>query len=70
MPVSHDDHVVGCSPEWIDDSGVAADHDNTWYNERHCQLVPGKVDPEHSVILTLILTCLLFMFTVYFQVRN
>ena len=45
-PVSHDDHVVGGSPEGVYDGGVAADHHDAGDEEGDHQLVPGEVDPD------------------------
>ena len=49
VPVCHYDHVVCCSSERVDDSGVAGDHDDTWDDEGDNQLVPGEVDTNHVI---------------------
>ena len=51
LPVSHDDHVVGGSPEGVDHGGVAGDHHDAGDDEGHDQLVPGEVDPAQDVRL-------------------
>ena len=51
LPVSHDDHVVGGSPEGVDHGGVAGDHHDAGDDEGHDQLVPGEVDPAQVVRL-------------------
>ena len=49
LPVGHDNHVVGGSPEGVDHGGVTGDHHDAGYDEGDNQLVPGEVDPAHSV---------------------
>ena len=48
LPVSHDDHVVGGSPEGVDHGGVAGDHHDAGDDEGHDQLVPGEVHPAQE----------------------
>lgn len=51
VPVGHDDHVVGGSPEGVDHGGVAGDHHDAGDDEGDDQLVPSEVDPAHDVKL-------------------
>ena len=48
-PVSHYHHVVCGSPQRLDDTGVAGDHDDAGKDEGDDDLVPGEVDSAERV---------------------
>ena len=48
-PVSHYHHVVCGSPQRLDDTGVAGDHDDAGKDEGDDDLVPGEVDAEEKI---------------------
>ena len=49
LPVCHNDHVVGGSPEGVDDGGVASDHDDARDDKGHDELIPGEVHTAHDI---------------------
>ena len=50
-PVSHYHHVVCGSPQRLDDTGVAGDHDDAGKDEGDDDLVPGEVDAAGETLI-------------------